>query len=257
MFNATVIRRQNVTDELMLLHVLPDAGITDFEPGQYVALGLPGSAPRPEHFPAETVVHKPEKLIKRAYSIGSSPAEKGYLEFYIAIVPEGALTSRLALVREGDRLHAAPKITGTFTAHSVPENENLILVSTGTGIAPFMSMVRTPSIWTAGRKITMIHGVRYAKDLAYRQELLELAARRPEFSYFATVSRSDAEWNGERGHVQALFDSGKIALDSQVDNVFLCGNPAMIDDIEKRLTADGYVVHSKRTPGRLHLEKYW
>ena len=142
--NASIKRRINITDELVIFHVTPDSGVPDFKPGQYIALGLPGSAPRPEDFPPEEEEQKPDKIIKRAYSVGSPPSEKGWLELYIAIVPTGALTSRFALLEEGDRLFAAPKIVGTFVIDDVPSEHNLILVSTGTGIAPFMAMIRDP-----------------------------------------------------------------------------------------------------------------
>ena len=258
MLNATVVKRQNVTDELIILHVKPDAGVSEFSAGQYLALGLFGSAPRPEHFPAETEEQRADKIIKRAYSIGSSPEFRDAVEFYIAIVPEGALTSRLALVKEGDRIFAAPKITGTFIANHLPHHENLILVSTGTGLAPYMSMVRTSSTWTDGRSITIIHGVRYSKDLAYAEELKALEASRSNFRYIPIVSRADPEWSGARGHIQSLFDTGVVPVNAELDNVFLCGNPAMVDDMESRLIAAGYSVHGRKNPaGRLHLEKYW
>ena len=101
--NATVQRRVNLTQDLILLYLAPDAGVPRFIPGQYVALGLPGSAPRPLHFPPESEAVEPGKLIKRAYSIGSSPYQTSYIELYIAIVKEGSLTSRLALIEGGSR----------------------------------------------------------------------------------------------------------------------------------------------------------
>lgn len=256
MLNATIVKRLDVTPELMILSIKPDSGVPDFRPGQYVALGLFGSAERPSNFPPEREAHAPDKIIKRAYSIGSSPLTRDYLEFYIAVVPDGGLTSRLALTREGDRVFLAPKITGTFTLEHVPGDRNLVLVSTGTGLAPFMSMVRTPATWTGGRHITVVHGVRHAHDLAYREELESLAASGKGLTYHPVVSR-DAGWAGAKGHVQSLFENGLVALDAVRDNVFLCGNPAMIEGMEKLLTSRGYTVHSKKTPGNLHLEKYW
>ncbi|MBX7145137.1 MAG: ferredoxin--NADP reductase [Oligoflexia bacterium] len=256
MYNATIVRKIEVTPELIILQVKPDAGVPDFLPGQYVALGLPGESPRPAHFPAEREPQAAGKLIKRAYSIGSSPSERGYFEFYIAIVPDGALTSRLVIPKEGDRVYVAPKVTGTFTLEEVPQEANLILISTGTGIAPFMSMLRTPATWTKQRKISVIHGVRYSKDLAYSDELRQLAAR-PDFSYLPIVSRADPEWTGERGHVQSLFQKGAVTAQPTNDHVFLCGNPAMVEDMEKLLVGDGFKVHARKTPGNLHLEKYW
>lgn len=256
MLNATIVKRTEVTPELILVSVKPDGGVPDFQPGQYVALGLFGSAERPGHFPPEREAHPADKIIKRAYSIGSSPANRDSLEFYIAIVPDGGLTSRLALVREGDRVFLAPKITGTFTLEHVEPEKNLVLVSTGTGLAPFMSMVRTPATWTAGRRITIVHGVRHIADLGYRAELEGLAAEREGLEYRPVVSR-DPSWRGARGHVQSLFESGVVPVNPATDHVFLCGNPAMVEGMEALLLNRGYTVHSKKTPGNLHLEKYW
>jgi ferredoxin--NADP+ reductase len=258
MLNSTVVGRVDVTPELMILQVKPDGGVPSFQPGQYVALGLPGAAPRYEGAPVEAEAPAADKLIKRAYSIGSSPATGDFFEFYIAIVPDGALTSRLAVVKPGDRIFSQPKVTGTFTLEAVPAEHNLVLVSTGTGLAPFMSMVRTPSVWTPGRKITVVHGVRYPQDFAYSDELSSFSAQNPGFTYLPIASRADASFTGRKGRVQALFEDGSIQLTAETDHVFLCGNPAMIDDLERDLTTKlGYVVHSKKTPGNLHVEKYW
>lgn len=258
MLNSTIVGRIDITPELMILQVKPDGGVPTFQPGQYVALGLPGSAPRYAGAPAEAEAPAADKIIKRAYSIGSSPAKGDYFEFYIAIVPDGALTSRLAVVKAGDRLFCQPKVTGTFTLDGVPGDHNLVLVSTGTGLAPFMSMVRTPATWTPGRKITIVHGVRYPQDFAYADELSSFASSNPGFTYLPIASRAESSFTGRKGRVQVLFEDGSIQLAPQVDHVYLCGNPAMIDDLERDLTTKlGYVVHSKKTPGNLHVEKYW
>jgi len=258
MLNATVVKRIDITSELVQFFVKPDDfAIPDFSPGQYVALGLPGSAPRPSYYPPEKETPRPDKLIKRAYSIGSSPSQKDYLEFYIALVPDGALTSRLALIRENDRVYLSPKLVGTFTLKDVPENSNLVLVSTGTGIAPYMSMLRHESIWTPDRRICVVHGVRFAKDLAYREELRELAAQNPNFKYIATISRDDPEWTGSRGYVQTFFKDKTIDLNPKTDRVFLCGNPSMVEEMQTYLTGEGFMEHTRKQPGNLHLEKYW
>lgn len=256
MYNATIYRKIEVTPELIILQVKPDSGVPEFSPGQYVALGLLGEAPRPAHFPPEREPQTTGKLIKRAYSIGSSPAERGFFEFYIAIVPDGALTSRLVIPKEGERIYVAPKVTGTFTLDEVPAEANLVLISTGTGLAPYMSMLRTPSTWNQQRKISVVHGVRYSKDLAYCEELRAFS-QQANFKYLPIVSRSDAEWTGERGHVQSLFEKGKVSAHPTTDHVFLCGNPAMVEDMEKSLLGQGFKVHARKTPGNLHIEKYW
>lgn len=254
--NATVVGRIELTKELVILHIEPDKGVPDFIPGQYVALALPASALRPSHFPPEREPHSGDKLVKRAYSIGSAPTQKKHIEFYVAIVPDGTLTSRLVLLQPGDRVFVAPKITGTFTIEGLGPEANLIFVSTGTGIAPYMSMLRTPATWCQGRKITMLHGVRHATDLAYREELEHYSRENTDFRYIPVVSR-DAQWSGERGHVQKQFIEGRVSLDPSCDHVFLCGNPAMIDELEKLLAERGYREHTRRAPGNLHLERYW
>lgn len=257
MLNATLVKRIEITPELLILGVKPDGGVPSFLPGQYVALGLPGSAPRPADFPPEAEPPAPDKIIKRAYSIGSSPAHREYYEFYVAVVREGALTSRLVMLKEGDRLFAAPKVVGTFTAQDVPTDHNLILVSTGTGLAPYISMVRSPELWTPQRRITIIHGVRYPSDLAYREELLDLARTNVRFTYLPIVSRADDSWGGSRGHVQRFFLENEVTLNPSVDHVFLCGNPAMIEACQQLLEERGFIEHSRKRPGNLHLEKYW
>ncbi|MCB0311453.1 MAG: ferredoxin--NADP reductase, partial [Bdellovibrionales bacterium] len=251
MLNATVVERIDITSELVVFHIKPDTAIPSFKPGQYVSLGLPGSAPRPADFPPEATPQSPDKLIKRAYSIGSSPSQGNYLEFYIAIAPTGALTSRLYLLKAGDRVFMHNRIVGTFTLDDIPPDHNLVMVSTGTGIAPYMSMLRTPETWAVGRKISLLHGVRFSRDLAYRDELLQLQERNSNFRYYATVSRDDPEWDGEKGYVQQFFEPGRIDLDPKVDRVFICGNPGMIEAVQKLLEPRGYTEHTRRSPGNL------
>ncbi len=257
MLNATLLHKIDITNELAVFQVKPDSGVPDFHPGQYLALGLMGDAPRFKDALPEKEAPKPDKLIKRAYSIGSAPSQKEFLEFYIAIVPDGLLTSRLAVLKEGDRLYVAPKVVGEFTLEGVPENANLVLVATGTGLAPYIAMLRSGKAWREGRRITVVHGVRFVKDLAYGDELRAMAAENSQLVYHPVVSRETPPEGGTRGHLQSLFSSGAISTDPTKDHVFLCGNPAMVEDMEKYLLARAYTVHSRKSPGALHLEKYW
>ncbi len=255
--NARIIKRVDIAPGLLILRVKPDQGFKPFSPGQYVALGLPGSHPRPSEYPPEPSPVPADKMIKRSYSIGSAPDEQEYLEFYIAIVPTGAFTSRLQLLGEGDKLWCAPKIVGTFVTEDVPADKNLVLVATGTGLAPFISMIKSKQIWTAQRKISIVHGVRYSRDFAYRDELIELGSSNQRLNYFPIVSRKDDQWKGDFGYVQSLFENKKVAADPSSDHVFICGNPAMVDDLTTLLASRGYTEHSRKSPGTLHLEKYW
>jgi ferredoxin--NADP+ reductase len=256
--NAEIIQRVEITSDLLILRVKPDAGVADFIPGQYVTLGLLPDAPRPKEFPIEETPPDPTRILQRAYSIGSSPLEKQFLEFYLAVLPSGALTSRLVLLKPRARLFIGPKITGHFTLQTVPQGKNAVMIATGTGIAPFISMLRTPGTWDQLGNITLIHGVRFLRDFAYRDELLALAAKNLRFRYFAVSSREDPPAGGYRGYVQKLLSNGIVPIKADTDSVFLCGNPAMVEDVEKILAPLGYSQHTKKNPdGNLYYEKYW
>ena len=255
MLNATLIERQDLTDELAIIKIKPDDPFEAFDPGQYVALGLPGGAPRDLRFGEDPSPVKADKLIKRAYSIASSPREADCLEFYIAFVEDGYFTPRLALLKEGDRLFVAKKIVGTFTLQDVPGDARLVLISTGTGIAPYISMIRTPEVWTPGREVCVLHGVRYVEDLAYRGELESLSKSNSSLRYFPVVSRED--WEGKRGYVQSFLSDGEIELQPAQDHIFACGNPAMIEDVRKLVLEKGFVEKKRKEPGNFHVEEYW
>lgn len=248
MLNGELIYRRDLTRELIIIRVRPDAGVANFLPGQYLAIGLPGSAPRVSWANPEDHLPPPDKIIKRAYSVASAPSEKRYYEFYISLLADGIFTSRLAALKVGDRLFIAPKVTGTFTLNDVPRDKNLFLVSTGTGLAPYISMISDPI--TEGRDITIVHGVRKLTDLAYQEEIKKF----PNVRYKPFVSREDnlPSWC-QKGRVSAFF----CELSPDQGHVFMCGNPDMIEEGEKILCEKGFVVHSKKTPGNLHVEKYW
>src|SRR5690606_7338020 len=125
------------------------------------------------------------------------------------------------------------KITGTFVLKNAPADANYVFVSTGTGIAPFMAMLRTPETWADGREITIVHGVRYQSDLAYVDEIQALVNEGKKLKYFSIVSRADENWKGHKGYVQKFFEEGHIPVDPAKDHIFICGNPAMIEDLQK------------------------
>ncbi|MDZ4785217.1 MAG: ferredoxin--NADP reductase [bacterium] len=256
MLNATIVKRIDIAKGLAIFCVKPDEGLAGFIPGQYATLGLFGTAPRPEHFPVEKTSPTPDKIVKRPYSIASSAHNKEYIEFYIAILPEGELTSRLELVKENDRVFMAPKMKGTFTLEHVPEKTNLIMISTGTGIAPYLSMLRTPGILDNYNRISLIQGVRYQTDLAYKDELKTIS-NKYGLTYETIVSRPESNWNGQKGYVQDLIKKEVVKADPSQDHVLLCGNPAMIKDVSDLLETLGFKEHSKKSPGNIHIEKYW
>ncbi len=264
-YNATVGQRIEVAPGLIILRVMPDDPLFAFEAGQYTVLGLKKGAPRVAEADGDEVAGDPEKLIRRAYSIASSSKADEYVEFYVTLVASGELTPRLFALRLKDRLYLGKKATGVFTLDRVPPEKHVLLVGTGTGLAPYMSMLRSELVCGGPRRFVVLHGARYSWDLGYRNELNSLARLCPNMTYLAVVSRprDDSTWKGLTGHLQDVLFSTVIEertgipLSPDRFDVFLCGNPAMIDDAKARLSAMGFVPDKGRVIGNLHAELYW
>jgi ferredoxin--NADP+ reductase len=265
--NAVVAQRVEISPDLIVLRVVPDGWeLPDFDPGQFAVLGLPGSAKRcsvcdPEDGPAD-----PDRLIRRAYSIASSSRSKEFLEFYVALVGSGRLTPRLFALKVGHRVWVGPKFSGLFTLDEVPADKHIVMISTGTGLAPYMSMLRTHLTCGGQRRLAVLHGARHSWDLGYRAELMTLDRLCGNFTYAATVSRPAEEsgtWHGPGGYVQELWSSPALAEawggppSPDDTHVFLCGNPSMIEDMVERLGAEGFREHTRKEPGEVHVERYW
>jgi ferredoxin--NADP+ reductase len=265
--NAGVTARSEINHGLLVLQVTPDFELAPFKAGQYTVLGLPGSAPRVPFAEAEPEPAKaePEALIKRAYSIASSSRQGHFLEFYVALVRSGALTPRLFALQEGDRIWLGSKIVGMFTLDDVAPGHDIIFIATGTGLAPYISMLRSSYRFGAGHKTIVIHGARTSWDLGYRNDLEGLAALWPDFHYLPIIDEieRDPRWPGPVGFVNRHFEDGSVekALGRPLTPagvaVFLCGNPLMIAGMESMLTAKGFKVHSRKEPGQIFVEKYW
>ena len=245
--------------EVVIFKIAPKSGEAfAFKPGQYATLGLDIG----------------ERFVARAYSIASSPYTRDELEFYINVIDQGEFTPSLFALREGDEVfYMGPK--GIFTLEK-SDARHLLFIATGTGLAPYMSMLRTMHADQCagtphGRTITLVHGVRYSADLGYQDELNALAADASfNFVYLPLVSRPDSDpaWTpgSGRGRITELFQDDPSraagALPAGVDpevvfgrlpwdetGVFLCGNPDMIRDTEALLQSKGC--------DRLYTEEYW
>ncbi len=277
-FNAVITRRTDLTRDAAIFHVAPTGWkLPEFTPGQFATLGLPKgesvSTPNPtstsslEPFPHDGDSHSHSSgLIRRAYSIASPPSNDKYLEFYIIHVEGGQFTTRLWNLLAGNRLWLDTHFRGHFTLEHVEPSSDLLLVATGTGIAPYMSMLREYRTRHRWRRAAVIHGVRFEADLAYRAELEQLADDDDAFAYVPTVTREpvNSKWAGRRGRIQSLFDDPAeaerltgISLDPTRVNVMLCGNPAMILDVQSLLESRGFKAHSHDEPGNIHFERYW
>ncbi|RME37434.1 MAG: ferredoxin--NADP reductase [Planctomycetota bacterium] len=263
--NATLILRQDLTEELAVFRIQPDGPLFSFQAGQYTVIGLPAEAPRHPSADPEDEPPKEGRLLRRAYSIASSSKNNEYVELYITLVRSGALTPRLWMLREGDRLWLGPKAKGHFTMDDLPEERDVVLVGTGTGLAPYIAMIRDHHRCNRGRRFIVVHGARYVRELGYREDLEALHRDCATFLYLPTVSRPqpDAPWTGHVGRVQSVFEDGALeaALGGPVSpegvHVFLSGNPAMVEDMQERLLRAGFTLHAPRSPGTLHVERYW
>jgi len=263
--NATVTRRDEINHGLLVLQVTPDDELPPFVAGQYTVLGLPGSASRSGYADPEEPPADPDKIIKRAYSIASSSLTGEYLEFYVALVRTGALTPRLFAAQVGDRIWLGKRFVGMFTLKDVPADNHLIFVATGTGLAPYLSMLRSAYEFDSNRTTIVCHAARVSWDLGYRSDLEGLAARYPNFHYLPIIDESDRDpkWQGEVGYVNRFFSDGTISSLLGHDpapsdtSVFLCGNPLMVDGVMEMLGEDGFTKHNRRQPGSLFVEEYW
>jgi len=265
-YNAVVINRIEVAPGLAKFHIAPIGWeLSPFEPGQFVAIGLFGSAERYTFSDPEVKPSDPEKIIRRAYSIASGSKENEYLELYVSIVKNGALTPRLFALKPGDKLYMNNKITGMFTIDEVPKDQNIVLIATGTGVAPYMSMLRSNTINNETRKYAVIHGAYNSWDLGYRSEIRTIERLSPNFFYFPIISEPDKEtikWTGPVGFVQEIWDSKGIEekwghdITPENTHVFLCGHPDMIDGMIVYLEARGFKEHKRKDPGNIHVEKF-
>jgi ferredoxin/flavodoxin---NADP+ reductase len=265
--NAVLRQRIELAPGLIVMQVIPENWqYPDFDAGQFAVLGLPGKAPRVALSEAEEKPIADDKWIRRAYSIASSSRDGQCLEFFITMVRSGALTPRLFQLELGDKLFLGPKPAGVFLLDQAPADKHVVLISTGTGLAPYISMLRSQLEFDPNRSIAVVHGARHSWDLGYAAELQMLQLVCPNFKYLPVISRPQNEftpWGGRVGYVQDVWKSGAIeqawglAPSPENTHVFLCGNPGMIEGMLETLDGGGYVEQTKTTPGQIHVEKYW
>jgi ferredoxin/flavodoxin---NADP+ reductase len=230
--NATLVAREDLTAAVARFVIRPDAGVPEFKPGQYFALGL----------------QVEDALAQRPYSTASPSGTRDEVEFLIRRVAGGTFTPHLWDVTPGGRVWLGPP-KGLFTLRAADERTHLF-VSTGTGLAPFISMaealLRTrANEGSAGPRIVVVHGVSHAAELAYRDKL-EAWSSRGRLSYVPTISRpnepSNGGWNGATGRTEAILDRvcDQLGLDPNDTVAYICGNPEMIDSAVEILIGRGF-----------------
>lgn len=245
----TVLTVHHWTDRLFSFTTTRNAALR-FSNGHFTMIGL-------------RVNNKP---LLRAYSI-VSPNYEEQLEFLSIKVQDGPLTSRLQHIQPGDKVIVGHKPTGTLLIDYLLPGKRLYMLATGTGLAPFMSVIRDPETYDKFEEVILIHGVREVKELAYHDYITqELPSHEflgdmvaSQLKYYPTVTREAYE---HQGRITDLIESGKIfsdlgvpALDPAVDRVMLCGSPAMLKDLKTMLESRQFKEGNTSTPGDFVVER--
>ncbi|MFG1344222.1 ferredoxin--NADP reductase [Xanthobacter autotrophicus DSM 431] len=244
-----VLSVRHWTDRLFSFTTTRDTGFR-FRNGEFTMIGI-------------KVDGKP---LLRAYSV-VSPNYEDTLEFYSIKVPDGPLTSRLQHLKEGDAIIVGRKATGTLVIDNLREGENLYLLGTGTGLAPFLSIIRDPETYERFAKVVLVHGCRHVAELAYGERSVnDLLAHEflsedvaEKLIYYPTVTREPFR---NQGRITSLIESGKLfqdtglpPLDKARDRVMLCGSPQMMGALRTMLGARGFEEGNHGEAGDFVLEK--
>jgi ferredoxin/flavodoxin---NADP+ reductase len=234
-----VIENRHWTDALFSLRV-EGVGLS-FEAGQFVRIALDIDGER----------------VARPFSMVNAPDDP-VLEFYGIVVPEGPLSPRLAQLKAGDALYVAPNPAGFLVLSELPDAESLWLMSTGTGIAPFISILRAGAVWKRFRNVVLVHGVRHARELVYQEELKSFRSLR----YVPFVTRETAP-RVLQGRIPAALRDGRLEaaaglpIAPESSQIMLCGNPEMLKDTQAVLIERGLRKHRRRAPGQITVESFW
>jgi len=239
-----VLENRHWTAALFSLRV--EAPHLPFEAGQFVRIALDVEGER----------------VARPFSFVNAP-EEAVLEFYGVVVPEGPLSPRLARLEAGDTLYIASNPSGFLVLSEVPAAETLWLMSTGTGVAPFLAMLAGDAVWQRYANVVLVHAVRRLEELTYRARLEALCARWGERLRVVSMVSREAAPGALAGRIPAAINDGRLAaaagraLSVDGSQVMLCGNPDMIRDATEALKALGMRKHRRRSPGQITAETFW
>jgi ferredoxin--NADP+ reductase len=243
-----VAGKREWTDRLVSLMV--DAPEVTFTAGQFARLALPAPA------------GSAEPMLGRPYSFVNSPQASPH-EFYFIVLPDGPLTPKLAQLEAGEPVWLLRTANGFFSVTEVPEADVLWCIATGTGLGPYLSILRTADPWDKFGRVVLVHGVRYANELTYRDVIGQIAAAHAgAFTYVPMVSR-EPHAGALPGRITDAIGDGRLegraglALSPENSHVMLCGNPAMVDDAQQRLASRGMRRHRRKEPGQITIETYW
>jgi ferredoxin--NADP+ reductase len=238
-----VVENRHLNDYLTSLIIEVDLG--GYEAGQFVRIG----------------VRDGDEVIARPYSLVNTPEEK-YLEVYFNIVEEGPLSPRLFALKAGDEVLVSDRPSGFLTVSEIPEAAHLWLIATGTGIGPFLAILKSAAVWQKFTTAVLCYSVSYAEELAYRDLIAELKQiHGDQFRFVPIVTRE--VFPGGLGHrVPTLLQDGSLeqftgfVINADNSHVMMCGSTEMIIDVSAALVARGMQKHRRRDPGHFTSEKY-
>jgi ferredoxin--NADP+ reductase len=237
-----VVENRHWTDALFSLRV--EGVQATFEAGQFVRIAL------------DMEKGNEGSRVARPFSFVNPPHDP-VLEFYGIVVPEGPLSPRLARLVPGDTLFVASNPAGFLVLSEVPDAATLWMMCTGTGIAPFVSILRTEAPWRRFREVVLVHAVRHARELVYRDVFRDM-----NLTYVSFVSREAAP-GSLAGRIPAAVRDGRLEaaagleLAPETSHVMLCGNPEMLKDTAAALVERGMRKHRRRAPGHITVESFW
>ena len=243
-----IVTNRQWTERLVTLQVSVPA--LTFVAGQFARLALPAPP------------GSKEAMLGRPYSFVNPPTAAPH-EFYFNVLPDGPLSPRLAALAPGDPVWLLDRANGFFCAPELPEAAALWCLSTGTGLGPFLSILRTDEPWEKFDRIVLVHAVRHAADLSYGEVIAGIASARPgRFSFAPLVSR-EAKRDALPGRIPAAIREGRleawtgVPLTAANAHAMLCGNPDMVRDTQVVLEQRGMRRHRRKEPGHFTVETYW
>ncbi|MGE8363007.1 ferredoxin--NADP reductase [Pseudomonas sp.] len=247
----TLLDVQTLTPSLFTLRTTRDQGFR-FRAGQFARLG---------------VKKADGSVVWRAYSMVSAPHDE-FLEFFSIVVPDGEFTSELSQLKAGDHLLLDKQAFGYLTLDRFIGGRDLWLLASGTGLAPFLSILQDFEVWERFERIVLVYSARTAAELAYQplihglRELEHLAEYADKLVYLPLVTREQAP-GCLHGRITTLLDSGELeraaglSLSPEHSRLMICGNPQMIDDTRQRLKQRDLQLSLSRRPGQVAVESYW
>ena len=246
-----------------------------FTAGQFVRLGIHGKDLQyfAQNHETKLIISETQGqpidldgYVFRAYSVASSPYDE-FIEFFSVVIPQGEFTSKVNHIQVGDSLllNTTPFGYLTLARYQLPLRNDLWLLATGTGLAPFLSILKTIDVWQQYQRIILVYSARTSQELAYQAQISSIKSiygdNGAAFVFLPIVTR-EADYAGEKARIPNLILSGKLTelvgqkLDKERSHVMLCGNPQMVEDTKEALKSIGLTMN-RRGEGNIAVENYW